>query len=301
MACRRMARKRQACCTTPLREWWRIAGISEPPIDPLVQVGVRISYPSQLAVARRLAGPPDGHSHRRCSDPSQRFHYLTLHEPLLPIDRPSFFLDRFLFVFFFAPSCWNIPHVCFTGRLTWLQLHTIHPTWFTNITHLFYGYIIPMQVHISRSRSSSIVGLFGLWQLATPKVGYVIVFSVVVWFPATTMAYHTFLALCVTCHRLIFVSNFATSVASILLATLSMTATVCQRSGMPNYAPTKQDATWVLPPSIPNYKTLVSIGLLWLSIVFITTKGAMSAKGLVIFSWCLMHPSIKSCRLKIGD
>ena len=48
-----------------------------------------------------------------------------------------------------------------------------------------------------------------------------------VWFNATSMAHQTFLAPCPTCHRLISVLNLATSVASILLVTLSMAAKLC--------------------------------------------------------------------------
>ena len=55
-----------------------------------------------------------------------------------------------------------------------------------------------------------------------PQVSHVIVFLAVVWFAATTKAYHAFLAPCPTRHRLIFLPNFATSVASILLAKLSL-------------------------------------------------------------------------------
>jgi len=69
-------------------------------------------------------------------------------------------------------------------------------------------------------------------KLAMPKVGHATIFSVVVWFTTTIMVYHIFLAPCLICHRLIFVTNFTTSVASILLVTVSMAATLCWRLGM---------------------------------------------------------------------
>jgi hypothetical protein len=64
------------------------------------------------------------------------------------------------------------------------------------------------------------------------KTCHATVFLAAVWFAATTMVCHTFLAPCPTRHRLIFLPNFATNVASILLAKLSMAATVCQRLGV---------------------------------------------------------------------
>jgi hypothetical protein len=60
-----------------------------------------------------------------------------------------------------------------------------------------------------------------------PKVRRATISSAAVWFTATPMTRQTFLAPYPTCHRLIFVSNPATSVALISVATLSLTATVC--------------------------------------------------------------------------
>jgi len=85
-------------------------------------------------------------------------------------------------------------------------------------------------------------GVFG-WRpkLAMPKVSHAIVSSAAVWFTATAMARQTFLAHCPTCHRLIFMPSFATSVASILLATLSVAATVCRRLGVANSGTNQTD------------------------------------------------------------
>jgi hypothetical protein len=60
-------------------------------------------------------------------------------------------------------------------------------------------------------------------------------FLAAIWFVATTMACHTFLVPCRTSHRPIFLSNFATSVALILFAELSLAATVCQRLDMASF------------------------------------------------------------------
>lgn len=73
-------------------------------------------------------------------------------------------------------------------------------------------------------------------KLATSKVSHATVFSAAVWFTATAIARHTFLAPYPTCHRLIFVPNLATSAASILLATLFVAATVCRRLGVATLA-----------------------------------------------------------------
>jgi hypothetical protein len=68
-----------------------------------------------------------------------------------------------------------------------------------------------------------------------PHVSYVIVFPATIWFSATTTTYNTFLALGLTRRRPIFLLNFATSVASILLAKLSLAATVYRRLDMASF------------------------------------------------------------------
>jgi hypothetical protein len=64
--------------------------------------------------------------------------------------------------------------------------------------------------------TEGILGVFG-WRsnLAMPKMGHIIVFSVAVWFTTTDTARRTFLAPCPTCHTLIFVPKLAISLALI--------------------------------------------------------------------------------------
>jgi hypothetical protein len=62
-----------------------------------------------------------------------------------------------------------------------------------------------------------------------PQVRRITVFEVLVWFIDVTMTRRIFLAPCPTRHRLIFLQNFATSVALFFPATLSVTATICQK------------------------------------------------------------------------
>jgi hypothetical protein len=68
-----------------------------------------------------------------------------------------------------------------------------------------------------------------------PQVSHDTVFLAAIWFAVTTTACHTFLAPCPTHHKSIFLPNFATSVASILLVKLSLTATVCWRLDVANF------------------------------------------------------------------
>jgi hypothetical protein len=59
------------------------------------------------------------------------------------------------------------------------------------------------------------------------NVSYATVFLAVVWFTAIAMARQTFLTPFPTCYRFIFIPKLATSVASILLAALSLVTIVC--------------------------------------------------------------------------
>jgi hypothetical protein len=88
----------------------------------------------------------------------------------------------------------------------------------------------------SRHMAKCGFGMFGSWlKHAMPQVSHAIVFLAAVWFTATTTTCHTFLTPCPTCHRLIFLPNFATSVASILFAKLSLAVTVYRRLGMASF------------------------------------------------------------------
>jgi hypothetical protein len=69
------------------------------------------------------------------------------------------------------------------------------------------------------------------------------------------MARQTFLASCPTCHRLIFVSNFAISVASILLTILSVIGTLCQRLGVANFDRQSHRAKLYTPTLLFVYNT----------------------------------------------
>jgi hypothetical protein len=79
------------------------------------------------------------------------------------------------------------------------------------------------------------LGVFDWRPKLMAKVSHVTVSLATVWFTVTSMARQTFLAPYLTCHRLIFVPNLATSVALILLATFSMAATLCRRLGAASF------------------------------------------------------------------